>query len=49
MFQRVSFETAAALTEGSHYALGNIQAAKSRFQPHVLVIVNGSDRLLQDL
>jgi NADPH:quinone reductase-like Zn-dependent oxidoreductase len=34
----LDFETAAALTEGSHYALGNIQAAKVDSSHHVLVI-----------
>ena len=32
------FQTAAALSEGSHYALGNIRAAKVEAHHHVLVI-----------
>jgi NADPH:quinone reductase-like Zn-dependent oxidoreductase len=34
----LDFETAAALSEGSHYALGNIRAAKVDSSHHVLVI-----------
>jgi NADPH:quinone reductase-like Zn-dependent oxidoreductase len=34
----LDFETAAALSEGSHYALGNIRAAKVEVNQHVLVI-----------
>jgi NADPH:quinone reductase-like Zn-dependent oxidoreductase len=34
----LDFETAAALSEGSHYALGNIRAAKVKEGQHVLVI-----------
>ena len=34
----LDFETAAALSEGSHYALGNIRAANVQADHHVLVI-----------
>lgn len=34
----LDFETAAALSEGSHYALGNIRAANVQADQHVLVI-----------
>ncbi len=36
--EKIDFITAAALSEGSHYALGNIRAAKVDANHHVLVI-----------
>src|SRR5690606_10173136 len=40
MPDNLNFDEAAALTEGSHYALGNIRAAK--IQPGQQVLVNGA-------
>jgi len=44
----LDFETAAALTEGSHYAFREYSGSKSRFQPPCSCYWwNGSDRPLQ--
>jgi NADPH:quinone reductase-like Zn-dependent oxidoreductase len=37
MPEKLNFQTAAAMTEGSHYALGNIRAAKVKANDRVLV------------